>query len=212
MKSLSPSLTLTTTLFAVFTSSALLGCRGETSKDPPIVPIRNMYNQPKYEIQEESTYYSDHRSMRPPVEGAVAREADLDPETHLGRLPDDSGYVLTVPRQIIDGFGGMAQTLARGQDRYGIYCVPCHDATGSGHGAVVKHAVAAGAAAFQPPTYHQDRLRHAPDGQIFATITNGIRNMPPYGYQIPERDRWAIITYVRALQVSQASVGPEQNL
>jgi mono/diheme cytochrome c family protein len=200
------------TLLATSAALSSTGCRGETSKDPPIVPIRNMYNQPKYNMQGESEYFQDHRTMRPPVEGAVARERDIDPETSTGRLADDSGYVLTVPRQVVDSFGGMAQTLARGQERYGIYCTPCHDATGSGQGEVVKHAVAAGAAALQPPTYHQDRLRHAPDGQIFATITNGIRNMPPYGYNIPEKDRWAIVSYVRALQVSQAKVGPEQKL
>ena len=61
----------------------------------------------------------------------------------------------------------------------------------------------------KPPTFHQNRLRHAPDGQIFATISNGVRNMPPYGYQIPTHDRWAIVGYVRALQVSQASVGDQ---
>ncbi len=180
------SLNLTATLVATMSATALLGCRGETSKDPPIVIIRNMYNQPKYEIQEESGYYADHRSMRPPVEGAVSREADLDPETHLGRLPDDSGYVLTVPRQVIDGFGGMAQTLARGQERYGIYCVPCHDATGSGQGAVVKHAVASGAAALAaadlppgPACATRPMVRSSrPSPTASATC-------PPYGYPNP---------------------------
>ena len=191
---------------------AISGCRGETSKDPPIVPIRNMYNQPRYKIQGESEFFADRRMMRPPVEGAVAREMDIDPEVATGRLADDSAYVLTIPKRAIDSFGGMDKLVARGRDRYGIYCTPCHDATGSGNGEVAIHAVATGAAVMKPTTYHQDRLRHAPDGQIFATISNGVRNMPAYGFQIPTHDRWAIIGYVRALQVSQASVGEQSKL
>jgi mono/diheme cytochrome c family protein len=199
-------------LLAVSLAAALVACRGETSKDPPIVPIRNMYDQPRYNIQSESEFFKDHRTMRPPVEGAVAKEREVDPEIATGRLPDDSAYVMTIPKRTIDGFGGMTSLLARGQDRYKIYCTPCHDATGSGNGEVAAHAVATGAAAMKPPTYHQDRLRHAPDGQIFATISNGVRNMPAYAYQIPLNDRWAIVGYVRALQVSQASVGEQSKL
>jgi len=193
-------------------TAALTGCRGETSKDPPIVPIRNMYHQPRYNIQAESEYFADHRTMRPPVVGAVAREREVDPEIATGRLADDSAYVLTIPRRTVNELGGMSSLLARGKDRFGIYCTPCHDATGSGNGEVAAHAVAVGAAAMKPPTYHQDRLRHAPDGQIFATISNGVRNMPAYDYQIPLNDRWAIVGYVRALQVSQASVGEQSKL
>jgi mono/diheme cytochrome c family protein len=202
-----------TLLVAILGASAVVaGCRGETSKDPPIVPIRNMYDQPRYNIQSESEFFADHRTMRPPVEGAIARERDIDPEVATGRLADDSGYVLTIPKRAVDSFGGMEKLLARGRDRYGIYCTPCHDATGSGNGEVAAHAVALGAAVMKPPTYHQDRLRHAPDGQIFATISNGVRNMPAYGFQIPTHDRWAIVGYVRALQVSQASVGEQSKL
>lgn len=185
---------------------AVAGCR-ETSRDPPIVPIRNMYDQPRYGIQGESQYFADHRMMRPPVEGAIAREREIDPEVATGRLADDSGYVLTIPQRAVDALGSMDKLLARGRDRYGIFCVPCHDATGSGNGEVAAHAVATGAAAMKPPTLHQSRLRHAPDGQVFATISNGVRNMPAYGYQIPTSDRWAIVGYVRALQVSQPFVG-----
>jgi mono/diheme cytochrome c family protein len=191
---------------------AASGCRGQTSKDAPIVPIRNMYNQPRYKIQGESEFFADHRTMRPPVEGAISREMDIDPEVATGRLADDSGYVLTIPRRAIDSFGGMDKLVARGRDRYGIYCTPCHDATGSGNGEVAVHAVRTGAAVMKPPTYHQDRLRHAPDGQIFATVSNGVRNMPAYSFQIPTHDRWAIVGYVRALQVSQASVGEQSKL
>jgi mono/diheme cytochrome c family protein len=168
-----------------------------------------MYDQPRYKIQGESEFFSDHRMMRPAVEGAVARERELDPEVATGRLADDSGYVLTIPKRAVDAVGTIDKLLERGRDRYGIFCAPCHDATGSGNGEVAAHAVAAGAAAMKPPTFHQSRLRRAPDGQVFATISNGVRNMPPYGYQIPTYDRWAIVGYLRALQVSQASVGDQ---
>jgi mono/diheme cytochrome c family protein len=168
-----------------------------------------MYDQPKYKAQGATDFFSDHRMMRPPVPGAIAREREIDPEVATGRLADGSGYVLSTPKHAIDAFGGMDKLVARGQDRYGIFCAPCHDATGSGHGEVAAHAVAAGAAVMKPPSYHDARLRQAPDGQLFATISNGIRNMPAYGYQIPTVDRWAIVAYVRALQISQATV-PEQ--
>jgi mono/diheme cytochrome c family protein len=202
-----------TSLALLAASTALMaGCRGETSREPPIVIIRNMYDQPRYKIQAHSDYFADHRAMRPPVEGVIAREREIDPEVATGRLPDQSGYVLTIPKHAVDALGGMDKLLVRGKERYNIFCAPCHDATGSGNGEVVAHAVAVGAAVLKPPTYHQDRLRHSPDGQLFATISNGLRNMPAYGYQIPTNDRWAIVGYVRALQVSQASVGEQSKL
>jgi hypothetical protein len=183
--------------------SALAGCRGQTSRDAPLVGIRNMYDQPRYEVQNESSFFPDHRTMRPLVEGVVAHDQDVDPQSSLGRLDDESGYVLEIPKTVISRNGGMQAMLERGKQRYGIYCQPCHDGTGNGEGLVKRRAVAAGAAAFVPPTFHQDRIRHMPDGQVFATITNGKSNMPPYAMQIKVDDRWAIVSYVRALQVAQ---------
>jgi hypothetical protein len=179
---------------------ALAACRGQTTEDPPIVPIRNMYSQPKYLMQQRGELFDDGRAMRSPVEGTISRETEIDPRVAHGRLDDDTGYVLTIPHEAIDHYGGMDRMLTRGQDRFGIYCTPCHGLDGSGQGMVVKHGLV------QPPTYHQDRLRHIPDGQVFATIENGIRNMPAYGPQIPTFDRWAIVSYVRALQISQENV------
>ena len=180
-------------------------CRGATSKDAPIVGIRNMYDQPKYDIQEESSFFADHRAMRPLVDGVISTEEEIDPRIGQGRLEDQTGYVLTIPTEVVSDtrVGGMDRLVARGQARYGIYCVPCHDGTGSGNGLAKKRAIASGATAFAPPTFHQDRLRHMPDGQLFATITNGKNNMPPYAMQIPVLDRWAIVAYVRALQIAQ---------
>jgi len=179
---------------------ALAACRGQTSEDPPIVPIRNMYSQPKYMMQQAGDFFEDGRAMRPPVEGTIARETEIDPRIAHGRLDDDTGYVLTIPQEAIERNLGMEHMLARGQERFGIFCAPCHGLDGGGLGMVVKHGL------IQPPSYHQDRLRHIPDGQLFATIENGIRNMPAYGPQIPTFDRWAIVAYVRALQISQQNV------
>jgi len=186
--------------------AGLAGCRGQTSKEAPVVGIRNMYDQPKYDIQEESSFFADHRTMRPLVEGVIAHDEEIDPRIAQGRLEDQTGYVLEVPKEVVARAGGMAPMLARGHARYDIYCAPCHDGTGSGNGLVKKRAVAAGATAFVPPTFHQDRIRHMPDGQLFATITNGKSNMPPYAMQIAVNDRWAIVAYVRALQVAQPKV------
>ncbi|MBX3190968.1 MAG: cytochrome c [Labilithrix sp.] len=196
-------------LSASFFALAAIGCRGQTSKETPIFGIRNMYDQPKYLVQEESAFFADHRTMRPLVDGVVARDEELDLRIAQGRLEDQTGYVLEIPKEVVARMGGMDPMLARGKARYGIYCQPCHDATGAGQGLVKKRAVASGATAFVPPTFHQDRLRHAPDGQIFATITNGKSNMPPYGNQIPISDRWAIVAYVRALQIAQPKEGAQ---
>jgi mono/diheme cytochrome c family protein len=199
-------------LFAALALAALAalsaGCRGTTSKESPIVGIRNMYDQPKYDVQRESSFFPDHRTMRPLVEGVVSSQEEVDPRIALGRLEDQSGYVLTIPAEVLNDpqFGGMDKLVARGRARYGIYCAPCHDNTGNGNGLVKKRAIAGGATAFVPPTFHQDRIRHMPDGQLFATITNGKNNMPPYAMQIPVTDRWAIVSYVRALQVAQPKV------
>lgn len=185
-------------LWIAMTASAVVACRGQTSDEPPITWIRNMYHQPKYEMQSYGAYYEDERAMRPPVDGTISRETPIDPRVAHGRLEDDTGYVPTIPQEAIERNGGMQQMLARGQERFGIYCAVCHGFDGAGQGMVVKHGFV------MPPTYHQDRIRHMPDGQLYATIENGVRNMPAYGPQVPTYDRWAIVAYVRALQISQA--------
>jgi hypothetical protein len=178
---------------------AAAGCRGQTSSEPPIVPLRNMFSQDRYNPQAESQLFRDGRTMRTPVEGTIPREREIDPEIGQGRLGDDSDYVAEVPQVLAQRFGGAQGLIERGQDRYGIYCRPCHDGTGSGRGTVIMRA------GWQPPppSFHQDRLRQMPDGQLFATITRGVRTMPSYDAQIPVSDRWAIVSYVRALQLSQ---------
>ncbi len=189
--------------FLIPAALGTLSCRGQTSRDTPTVGIRNMYDQPKYDIQEESHFFPDQRTMRPLVEGVISREEEIEPRLATGRLDDQSGYVMHVPPEIIARMGGAEAMVARGRARYGVYCALCHDGTGQGNGLVKQRAVAGGAAAFVPPTFHQDRIRHMPDGQLYATIANGKSNMPPYAMQIPVNDRWAIVSYVRALQIAQ---------
>lgn len=189
-------------LVSAMALAALAGCRGQTSRDTPLFGIRNMYDQPKYIMQGGSEFFDDHRAARPLVEGVIAHDQEVDPEIALGRLEDQSGYVLETPKAVIERNGGMEALLAQGKERYGIYCTPCHDSTGSGEGLVKLRAVAGGAAAFVPPTFHQDRIRHMPDGQLYAVIANGRGNMPAYAAQIPVDERWAIVQYVRALQIA----------
>ncbi len=185
--------------------AALGGCRGQVSEEEPVVPLRNMYDQPRYDAQEDSNFFRDGRTMRPPVEGAIAREMEPNGSFASGRTEDDSSWLLEVPAEIIERNGGMADVVARGHERYDIYCAPCHSLGGDGEGLVAQRAETLGFASIKPPTFHDARLRSIPDGQLYATITHGICNMPAYNQSIPQDDRWAIVTYVRALQISQAS-------
>jgi mono/diheme cytochrome c family protein len=203
-------------LIAAIGAGALGGCRGQTSEDPPVLLERNMYDSERYNPESYSQFFTDHRTMRTPVEGTVARDRyEDDPEIATGLLPDQSGYVMTVPQTFIQKYGGMAKVLERGQQRFTIYCTPCHGQTGDGKGMVVckrdKASDPCESRGFAPlPSYEDPRLRGMPDGQLFATITHGVRTMPAYGPQIPIPDRWTIVSYVRALQLSQmAQVAPE---
>src|SRR6476469_5656532 len=118
-------------LAATMIAATATGCRGQKSEDSPIVLIRNMYHQPRYNPQSTSDYFEDGRTMRTPVEGTVARDRfEENEEISTGRLNDDSGYVLTVPEETVRRAGGMDALLVRGQERFGIYCTPCHDKTG----------------------------------------------------------------------------------
>ena len=196
-------------------AGALAGCRGQTSEDPPIMPERNMYDTERYNPESFADFFPDHRTMREPVEGTVARDHYRDdPEIATGLLADKSGYVMTIPQMFIHRQGGMEKILARGQERFNIYCAPCHGQTGDGKGMVTckrdKATDPCQSRGFAPlPSYEDPRLRQMPDGQLFATISHGVRTMPAYGAQIPIDDRWSIVAYVRALQLSQmASAAP----
>ncbi len=188
------------------------GCVGIESEEPPIVGIRNMYNQPRYDTQERQPFFPDQRSMRPEVDGAVSREMVKLLPWATGRDAKGERWIMEVPQALIERNGGNAKFLARGQERYNIYCSVCHSISGDGKGMVSRRAAALGAAGLVAPTFHDDRLRGIPDGQLYATITNGVRNMPSYAHNIPVDDRWAIVHYVRALQLSQAPVATAKKM
>jgi mono/diheme cytochrome c family protein len=181
----------------------LAGCRGTPSEEPPIHVIRHMYNQTRYDPQEASAFFEDGRTMRPRVAGTVAREEHVLLTVVSGRTEDDSAWLAEAPAEVLAEFGDdKAAMVERGRNRYDIYCSPCHGYTGEGNGMVAQRAQALGAATLVPPSLYDPRLRGLPDGQVFATISNGIRNLPAYRHNIRPADRWAIVRYVRALQLA----------
>jgi mono/diheme cytochrome c family protein len=143
--------------------------------------------------------FSDGREQRLPVAGTVARGgSQLNEHLYLGK--SGGGWAKSLPMP------ATPQLVKRGQERFNIYCSPCHGIQGMGNGPVAKRAEALQEGTWVPPTsLHADHVRAQPDGEIFNTITNGIRSMYPYGSRVPPEDRWAIILYVRALQLSQAA-------
>jgi len=151
---------------------------------------QDMHDQPKYIPLRESTFFGDVRSARPLVEGTVARgHLRDDALLYSGKTGNADAAVFPFP---VD-----TRVMARGQERFNIYCSPCHGRTGQGDGMVVRRGYR------RPPSYHQDRLREAPVGHFFDVITNGFGAMPDYASQIAPADRWAIVAYVRALQLSE---------
>lgn len=179
--------------FLVVLSLVLFSCRGEKFDHQPVHPNMNMDQQERFEAQEENPFFANHRSMRMPVEGTVARGNLHENKAYYQGINDDSSFVENIPVDLTKSF------LKRGQKQYNTYCTPCHGITGDGQGIIMV-----GRYGYVPaPTYHQDRLRNAEDGYIYSTIANGIRNMPSYAHQVDVEDRWAIVAYVRALQRSQ---------
>jgi mono/diheme cytochrome c family protein len=175
--------------------ATLVGCRGQTSEDPPIHLIGDMDWQAHRRPQSESPMFADKRASRPVDKRTVSRgHLKADDATYRG-LDAKGAPVKRVPFEVT------ADTVARGQERFNVYCAPCHDQTGAGNGTVAQRS--GGAFAAITPLY-VDRLKDAPDGEIFQTITYGKGRMPGYAAQIPEEDRWAIVTWVRVLQQSQA--------
>jgi mono/diheme cytochrome c family protein len=192
----------------VFTTAAVVPfalaakARYTHSREPRIHAVADMDWQPKYKAQRENPFFSDDRAMRPQVQGTVAVE-ELRDDDHLYRGRMGSEYARTFPTQI----QANEATVERGRERFGIYCTPCHGFAGEGNGMVTARAdqliasdTGKGMAWVAPTNLNQDYLRAQPVGQIFDTITNGVRNMPAYGPQISTEDRWAVVMYVRALQ------------
>ena len=151
---------------------------------------QKMSNQPRYDPLEPSSFFQDGMSARPRIPGTVARgELVTDPVLETGRIngADIDGFPFPVTKQVLD----------RGQERFDIYCSECHGRTGDGNGMIPSRGYR------RPPSFHTDTLRAAKTGHFFDVMTNGFGAMPPYKTMVPARDRWAIVAYIRALQLSQ---------
>ena len=187
-----------TLLFVVVLLVSVMGFRGVRSTQPPIEVFPDMDRQPRYKPQAESKFFADGRADRPTPAGTVARGRD-----ELGRA--DAAFL----RADIGRFEGKADDgsfgrgfpvevsnvmIKHGRDRYMIYCAPCHGALGDGNGITKAYGMVTTA------TFHDDRLRQMPEGEIFNTITHGKNTMMPYGDKLTPDERWAVVAYVRALQ------------
>ncbi|HHN75337.1 MAG TPA: cytochrome c [Acidobacteria bacterium] len=185
---------------ASFVPLALIArARTSVSSRPRIHIVPDMDSQEKFKAQSASLLFSDGRAMRLPVEGTIA-QGELQDDDHYYRGKVGETFTTTFPDQIrVD-----RALLERGRERFGIYCAPCHGLAGDGDGMVARRADELQEGTWTPPSnLHDKTVVERPVGHLYNTISNGIRNMPSYGSQIPVEDRWAIVAYVRALQRSR---------
>jgi hypothetical protein len=150
---------------------------------------QDMHDQPRYRPLAGSTFFADGRSARPVVPGTVAR-GHLRTDARYFRGRDGADFVNELPMKVT------RPLLLRGQQRFDIYCAPCHSRTGDGEGMVVLRGFR------HPPTFHQERLYNQPAGHFYDVITNGFGAMASYASRVPVEDRWAIVAYIRALQLA----------
>jgi mono/diheme cytochrome c family protein len=162
---------------------------------------QDMHDQPRYKPYAKSDFFGDARSARPQVEDTVAR-GQLRDDARLYAGKEGAQPVAEIPLKVT------INLVRRGQERYRIYCTPCHGQLGRGDGMVVQRGYR------RPPSFHIDRLRQERAGYFFDVITNGFGAMPDYAAQIAPEDRWAVIAYLRVLQLSQSAklddLAPEQ--
>ncbi|TWU45816.1 Cytochrome c [Novipirellula aureliae] len=181
--------------------------RTTKSRSPRVHIFQDMDKQAKFAAQSSHPWFVDGRAMRQPVEGTVARgHLQHDPHFFDGFTKDDSGaitYFTSLPSQLVE-----EQSLVdRGYQRYQIFCAVCHGASGTGDGLVNLRAIELKETKWVPATnLMTQEIRDRADGQIFQAIRDGVRNMPRYGSQIPARDRWAIVAYLRELQAESPVV------
>jgi mono/diheme cytochrome c family protein len=153
---------------------------------------RDMQDQPRYKPLAASQFFSDDRSARPMVEGTVARgHLRIDEARYTGKIDGEDVDQFPIPIAKAD--------IERGETRFNVYCTPCHGRLGDGNGMVVLRGFR------QPPSYYSDRLVHAPVGHFFDVITNGFGAMPSYASRVESDDRWRIVAYIRALQLSESA-------
>ena len=159
---------------------------------------RNMYDQPRYKPMHESPLFADGTSARAPVPGTLAAASGVLAGSSSGRLGADieleRAAAQSAPK---NPYPVTMQLLRRGQERYDIYCAPCHSPVGDGDGMVARRGFP------QPPSYHVERLRKAPDRHLYDVMSSGYGVMASHADRVPPEDRWAIVAYIRALQLSQ---------
>ena len=186
-------------IIAVALVVGIAGSRGKLSRKPPIEVIPDMDRQPKIRPQTPSAFFADGRSSRLPVEGTVARgSAFLDAPINTGLVTGTTNFVANNPIKVTP------ELMARGQNRYQIYCAPCHSPLGDGNGIIKQFGMATVVSLVDP------RIVAMPDGEIFHVVTHGRKTMGPYASQVEIEDRWAIVAYVRALQLS--ALGTQEDL
>jgi mono/diheme cytochrome c family protein len=159
---------------------------------------RNMYDQPRYKPMKESPLFPDDTSARPPVPGTLPAAGGGFAGTSSGRIGAQREQQISRDETAKENPYPLSMALLRrGQERFNIYCSPCHSPVGDGDGMVARRGFP------HPPSYNIDRLRNAPDRYLFDVITQGHGVMRSYADRVPADDRWAIVAYIRALQLSQ---------
>ncbi len=188
------------TAAAAFALVGLAGCWGNYSESPPVHLQQNMDFQERGDPQERNQFFEDGRVMRTPPVGTVA-VGFLKDDDHLWRAIDDQGNLAaTLP----EGMAADAELLARGEDRYNIYCAPCHGQQGRGDGPANRRVADGFAQA--PANFHDEQYQPAPLGYFYRVGTEGYGVMKGYASQIPDpKDRWAIAAWIRVLQVSHGA-------
>lgn len=201
--------TLITGAFWMASLSLLVGCRGKTSQDPPLVGFPNMNQQDKCKPQGENHFFKDGRCNRPHIDGTVPWEPDIVEGGGIAYntgimekeviSPDEVSrashkFVPNIPTIIDPVF------ISKGREKYNTFCSPCHDRLGQGQGLVIQRAQGS---LPPPPSLHDPELSSAHDGYLFYVITHGKGAMKGYGSQTTAKDRWQIVAYIRALQLSQ---------
>ncbi len=176
-----------TSIFLLGCAVFLSSCANITTRKPPVEVFPDMDRQPKYKAQGSGSFFSDGRAERPPVPGTVAK----------GELNEAESFDTGLSGGIYLGQNPLpmdAALLARGRQRYDIYCAPCHDRYGSGRGLVATRG------AWLATNLHSDHIKAMKDGELFSVVSEGRRTMPGYRMQMEARDRWAVVAYLRALQ------------
>ena len=170
----------------------------QAKNKPRIQVVYDMDQQFYYKAQTENPFFADGVSMHKPPTGTVARGMLAADDAYFRGVAHDTTFVQDIPVKVD------RKLLARGQQRFNIYCAPCHGQSGNGNGMVNARAQALAEGTWTPPTdLTSQAIVERPSGHIYNTITKGIRNMPSYAAQIAPEDRWAVTAYVRALQLSR---------